>query len=179
MKSTSTRYGSVAVTIHWLSAGFILALLASGFRAASLVDGTAKTALLSLHVPLGMIILVLTVMRILWWLIADRKPDASTDSSALQAFTARIVHFLLYVFILVLGGSGTAMMIQSGAGDILFGASEAALPDFQKLAPRMPHGFAARAAIALTVLHVGAALYHHFIKQDGLLWRMWYGKRIA
>ena len=29
---------------------------------------------------------------------------------------------------------------------------------------------------ALVALHVGAALYHQFIRKDNLLSRMWYGK---
>ncbi|MEO4001768.1 cytochrome b/b6 domain-containing protein [Mesorhizobium sp. CAU 1732] len=30
--------------------------------------------------------------------------------------------------------------------------------------------------VALLLAHVGAALYHHFIRRDGLLRRMWYGR---
>ncbi len=66
MKSTSTRYGTVAVTIHWISALLILALLGSGFRAAGLADSAAKASLLSVHVPLGIRILVLTLARLAW-----------------------------------------------------------------------------------------------------------------
>ncbi|WP_208354324.1 hypothetical protein [Pseudaestuariivita rosea] len=55
MKSTPTQYGSVAVTIHWLSAIFILAMLGSGFRAASMTESTAKEAVLMFHVPLGIV----------------------------------------------------------------------------------------------------------------------------
>ena len=31
---------------------------------------------------------------------------------------------------------------------------------------------------ALIVLHVLAAIYHHFILKDGLIRRMWFGKRV-
>lgn len=30
--------------------------------------------------------------------------------------------------------------------------------------------------IALLLAHVCAALSHHLIRHDGLLWRMWYGR---
>ncbi|MBM3529390.1 MAG: hypothetical protein FJX62_14970 [Alphaproteobacteria bacterium] len=33
-----------------------------------------------------------------------------------------------------------------------------------------------RVLVALLALHVGAALYHHFVRRDGLLRRMWFGK---
>ncbi|MBT6314229.1 MAG: cytochrome B, partial [Alphaproteobacteria bacterium] len=43
MKSTSTRYGTVAVTIHWASALLILALLVSGMRAGDMAVEASKT----------------------------------------------------------------------------------------------------------------------------------------
>ena len=65
-KSTSLRYGTTAVIIHWLSALLILALLASGFRAANTFDPVAKAQLLSVHAALGFAILVLTLFRLGW-----------------------------------------------------------------------------------------------------------------
>jgi cytochrome b561 len=66
MKSTSNAYGTVAVTIHWVSALLIFALLGSGFRASSIVDSADKASVLSVHVPLGIAILILTVARVGW-----------------------------------------------------------------------------------------------------------------
>ncbi len=63
MKSSPTHYGSVAVTIHWLSAVSILAMLGTGFRAASVTESAAKEAILMIHVPLGVLILLLTLFR--------------------------------------------------------------------------------------------------------------------
>ena len=39
------------------------------------------------------------------------------------------------------------------------------------------HGLAANILLLLIVLHVGAALYHQFIRRDNLIARMWYGAR--
>ncbi|MEZ5813007.1 MAG: cytochrome b [Rhizobiaceae bacterium] len=174
MKSTQTRYGTVAVTIHWLSALAILALIGSGFRAASLADSAAKETILSVHAPLGFLVLALTLLRIAWWWFFDRKPDPVGGDAAWQSFSARAVHLLFYIVIIGMAASGIGMMVLSGAGEILFGGAERALPDFNDFAPRVPHGIGARAMVALLALHVGAALYHHFIKRDGLIWRMWF-----
>jgi len=35
-----------------------------------------------------------------------------------------------------------------------------------------------RLLMAMIALHVSAALYHTFILRDGLLRRMWFGKRV-
>ncbi|WP_415400976.1 cytochrome b [Tateyamaria sp. SN3-11] len=174
MKSTATRYGTVAVTIHWLSAIFILALIGSGFRAGSLVDSAAKASILTLHVPLGIIILLLTLIRLAWWVFADKKPPHVEGDPAWQTLSAKAVHVLFYIVILGMAASGIGMMVLSGAGSVLFGGADVPLPDFGDFLPRVPHGIGARLMIVLLVLHVVAALYHHFIKKDGLLWRMWY-----
>ena len=173
-KSTATQYGAVAVTIHWLSALLILALLGSGFRAASLTESDAKAQILMAHAPLGILILLLTLARITWWRFADRKPNAVAGSPKWQAWSAKAVHLLLYVIIIGMTASGIGMLALSGAGPTIFSAAPGPLPDFQQYAPRVPHGIGARAMVALLVLHIGAALYHQFIKKDGTLRRMWF-----
>ncbi len=173
MKSSDTQYGTVAVSIHWLSAFLILVLIASGFRAGGMEDTAAKAAILQVHVPLGITILLLTLARVIWWLFADRKP-ASIPMPTWQVQFSRAVHFLFYVVILGMTASGIGMMVLSGAGAIIFGASAETLPDFWDYLPRVPHGIGARAMIALFVVHAGAALYHQILKRDGLLRRMWF-----
>ena len=177
MKSTQTKYGSVAVTIHWLSAIFILAMLGSGFRAASMTDNAAKEAVLMFHVPLGVVILLLTLLRLFWWWRVDQKPNPVSGDPAWQTFTAKAIHVLFYVVILGMAASGIGILALSGAGGILFGAEAGPLPDFSEFLPRGPHGLGARLMLALFALHAGAALYHHFIKGDGLIWRMWFGAK--
>lgn len=174
MKSTTSNYGNVAVTIHWISAALIIAMLGSGFRATSLTDSPAKATILTAHVSMGAIILLLTLTRIAWWFFADNKPKAPAGDPAWQTASAKSVHILFYIVILGMAASGIGMMILSGAGSILFGGSADDLPDFTEFLPRGPHGIGARLMVTLFVLHVGAALFHHFVKKDGLIWRMWY-----
>lgn len=175
MKSTSSRYGNVAVTIHWASAALIIAMLGSGFRATSLVDSTAKATILTAHVSMGVIILLLTLARIAWWLFADKKPKAPAGDPAWQTASAKAVHILFYIVILGMAASGIGMMILSGAGSIIFGGNGVNLPNFTEFLPRGPHGIGARLMLVLFALHVGAAFFHHFVKKDGLILRMWYG----
>lgn len=174
VKSANNQYGSVAVTIHWLSVLLILALLGSGFRAADTTEPAAKAEILSIHAPIGIAILLLTLGRIGWWWFADRKPDPVAGMPVWQSRISGAVHLLFYVVILGMTASGIGMFILSGAGDILFGNAEGQLPDFWNYKPRIPHAIGARFMAALLVLHAGAALYHHFVKKDRLLRRMWF-----
>lgn len=173
-KSTATRYGTVAVVIHWASVVLILALVMMGFRADSLTDSAAKADILALHVPLGLAVLVLTLIRIAWWILGDQKPTP-LPMPRWQDRAARWIHTLFYVVILGMAASGLATVALSGAGPVIFGEVSGALPDFHAYPPRAAHGFGAMVLIGLFVLHAGAALHHHLIKRDGLLKRMWFG----
>ncbi len=42
---------------------------------------------------------------------------------------------------------------------------------------RVMHGVIAKIIFGLIGLHVLAVLYHQFIRQDGLIRRMWFGRR--
>lgn len=176
LKSTPTSYGTIPIVIHWLTALAILILLVSGFRAADMADSVAKAGLLRIHVILGVSVLLLTVARIAWWLLIDRRPADAAGTPRLQAIAAHAVHGLLYLVVLAMAASGIGMVAVSGAGDILFGGSGPTLPDFMEYVPRIPHGVGARALIALIVLHTAAALYHQFFLRDRLLARMGIGR---
>lgn len=175
LKSKSDRYGAVAVSIHWISAVLILALLGSGFQAGNAMDPTAKAAFLRVHIPVAIFVLLLTVVRIVWWWRFDLKPQPVQGSPAWQERLARAVHVAFYIVILGMVASGIGMMVLSGAAPDIFGSS-GTLPNFHDYLPRVPHGFGANLLLALLAAHIGAALYHHFIRGDGLLRRMWYSR---
>ena len=90
------------------------------------------------------------------------------SSSTKYGTIAVTIHWLSAV-ILGMVASGIGTIALSGAGSILFGADVGPLPNFSEVLPRVPHGLGARLMVALFMLHAGAALYHHFIKKDGLI----------
>ncbi|MFN4058391.1 MAG: cytochrome b [Roseinatronobacter sp.] len=169
LKSTPDRYGSVARVLHWITALAIFGLLITG-QMLETTDPSAGLTALSLHAPLGLSVLVLTLARLAWWGLADTRP--APLGKGLQVRAAKAAHFGFYVLMLGMGASGIAMMMLSGAGDILSGAATGPLPDFRDYLPRIPHGIGAKLMIALIVLHIGAALYHHAILKDATLKRM-------
>lgn len=174
-KSSTDRYGTVAVTIHWLTAIAIIVLLGLGLAAANAADPATKAGLLRAHVPLGVLVLLLTIFRIVWWFI-DRRPAPLAGMPRWQISAEAAVRVLLYAFILILGSSGIAMIILSGAGAVLFGGEPGPLADFWQYPPMRAHFLAAFALLALACLHVAAALYHQFGRRDGLLSRMGVGR---
>ncbi len=175
-RSTGTRYGAVPIAIHWITALALLGLLLSGFRAADMMDDVAKAGILRIHTAVGVAVLALTLARILWWIAVDRKPPYPTSLPRWQKIASSAVHGLLYVAILLMAGSGIAMMALSGAADIVWGGGAGPLPDFTRYPPRAGHGLGAMLLIALTLAHVAAALYHQFVLRDRLLARMGLGR---
>jgi len=83
------------------------------------------------------------------------------------------VHFALYAVVLVTASSGIATIILSGALPAIIGS--ATLPNLETVLPRAVHGIATRLMLGLLALHIGAALYHQFIRRDRLLSRMGVG----
>jgi cytochrome b561 len=80
------------------------------------------------------------------------------------------VHFLLYGAIIVMVGSGVAMLLLSGAGSAVF--SGGPLPRFSALPPFSAHSAVSKILLVLVVGHIGAALWHQLVFKDNLLARM-------
>ena len=173
LKSTSSRYGSVAILIHWTSALAIILALGAGLVGADTVVPLQQVAILRAHVVLGSLVLILTLLRILWWIVADRHPALPADQPHWQQLAAKAVHYAIYGVILLLGTSGITMLALSGAlGNLLAGTP---IPDLSGLVPRIAHGLLGRLMLLLLVGHIGAAIYHQFVRRDHLLARMGIG----
>lgn len=176
IKSTKTRYGAVAITIHWVTALAILGMLISGTVAVNTLDDATKTNILRVHAIMGVTILALTLLRIVWWWLIDRKPEDVAGMSALQARAAHWVHITLYGVILLMASSGLALLVLSGANLQIFGSAPPPLPNFDAFPPRSVHWLMSRLLLVLLVGHIGAALYHQFARRDHLLARMGIGR---
>lgn len=178
-KSSAHRYGAVAMAMHWVTAVAILGLLVSGLTMAGMTDAAddaAKQGIVRTHATIGVAVVLLTLLRLAWWLLADRKPGDPAGQPRWQVLAAKAVHGLFYVVIVVMGASGVATILLSGAGDILLGDAPGPLPDFMQYPPRLAHGLFAWTLMALIALHVAAALYHQFLLRDRLLSRMGLGR---
>lgn len=168
-RSTPTRYGSVAVLIHWTSAAAVILTFLLGWIAADVLV-TPPPGLLIVHVAMGVLVLALTLLRVVWWLAFDRLPAPPDGQPGWQALTAKIVHLGLYAVLVVMAASGIATMLLSGAMPILIAGGP--VPDFSELGPRLVHGLMSKLLLVLLALHIGAALYHQLIRRDNLLARM-------
>ena len=174
LKSTSTRYGSMAIAIHWASALAVILTFAAGFVVANVTPPGEQAPILAVHITLGLIVFALTLLRIVWWVAADKRPAPALGQPRWQEATAKIVHAGFYVLLILMASSGIVTILMSGALPAIVAGGP--LPDFSDLIPRIAHGVKSKILLALFVVHVGAALYHQLLRRDRLLARMGVGR---
>lgn len=175
MSTAPERYHPLLVALHWLTALLIFMALIAGFVLKTLPNQPEKILPLGTHMAVGILILVLLVVRFIVRLVTPKPAPATTGNRFLD-FVGRRTHELLYLVAALMAVAGIGVSSQAGLIGSVFQRNGQPLPeDFFVFPARYGHGYLAIALIALIALHVGAALYHHFIRRDGLLKRMWFG----
>lgn len=171
------RYHPLLVALHWIVAILLFMALFAGKVALPSLENTNpdKLAALSIHMGMGVTLLVLMLLRLLVrWRTAQPAP-ADTGNPLLDRL-ARLTHGALYVLVIAMAASGIALSVSSGLGDAVMGAGP--MPEsFRGNPARAAHGLLSNLLLLLIVLHIAAALYHQLIRRDGLMARMWFGRR--
>ena len=146
-----------------------------GVYMADLPFSPQRLKLYNWHKWAGTTILALSALRLLWRL--THRPPADLPMPAWQRSASHATHHLLYVLFFAVPLVGWAYSSAAGFPIVWFGVLP--LPDFvpvdKALADAIKpwHGYLAYAMAALVLMHVAAALKHHFIDRDSLLSRMW------
>jgi cytochrome b561 len=172
-------YRPAARYMHWLTVILIAGLVPVGlymtYRGNDLDiwDGLTN-ALYSGHKLTGFLLLWLVVARLLYRLTKGAPPDEPT-LDPLQKKLSHIVHWALYgllVAVPMAGWVGISLYPSLGIFG-LFDLPGIVAPN-KDMAGRalMAHKLMAFALIGLICAHIGAALFHHFIRKDGVLRRM-------
>jgi cytochrome b561 len=175
-------YSATARRFHWWTAALIAIQLPLGFSL--LVRGTwlniwdsVTDNLFSTHKLLGMIILCLVAARLIYRAI-DGAPDPEPGAPLWERLVANTTHWAIYALLVAvptLGWFGTQLFPALN----LFGLfSLPALVAPNKAASDWVlqlHGRLAAALFLLIIAHIAAALFHAFIRRDGVLTRMWPG----
>jgi len=173
MTTAQAQFNVRMRVLHWLMAVAVLAMLGIGVAmVASLAD---YNRLVSIHRPLGILILILVVIRFVNRLFSTLPPfPASMSSQERLAATASEV--LLYGLLFVQPLVGWAMLSAAGYPIVLSGSLH--------LPPILPHSVMLYAILRKThtvlayllfmafLAHFGAVLFHTLIVRDGLFSRM-------
>jgi cytochrome b561 len=162
------------MSLHWLIALLMIFLLVFGEDLIEQEYGVQMGP--ALHVSIGITILFLTVLRLMWRL-ANPPPAYPSGMVWWEKLAAKFTHLLFYVLLIVIPISGWLAIPEFledehlGGNLSLFGIPLPIAPSMD-LSMDDVHELASNFTILLLLMHVLAALKHHFINRDDVLRRI-------
>ena len=178
-------YSAVAIALHWLIAALLISLILFGWwmeDQREMIQSyeeflTVKSAF-NWHKTGGILVLLLSLAR-LGWRFTHPVPALPDGMTRWESMAARTSHVGFYVLMIGLPVGGYVAASAYGPEQPILFFDAITLPKlpvpqtegFQAFSGSM-HGAGAWALIALTGLHIAAALKHQFIDKDGVLARM-------
>ncbi|HWK46722.1 MAG TPA: cytochrome b [Stellaceae bacterium] len=170
--TVSIAYDRKTIILHWLTAALVVSL----WGVAQVIDlfpsGPLRVDARSVHIALGIGLIVTLVVRIAWRAGGGRRLEPAETGLLGAAGTA--VHYLLYALLIAELCLGVANVWVRG--DSLFNL--VTVPAFDPgnralgAAVGNLHGTVANVILIVAGLHALAALFHHYIRRDGVLRRM-------
>ena len=166
-------YDPVTKILHWLIFLAVAAQYAVGEFMPHIGRKTQETGLVWVHIVLGGIVLLLVVVAIAWRL--THPVPQLPELPGWQRLAAAATHWALYLLILVMTllGWAAANFARLAGDDVRH-----SLPALAKNGDRWAHTagdvhtFLVNVLLGLVILHVAAALYHHFFLRDKVLSRI-------
>lgn len=171
----NSAYTRTAVFLHWLLALGLVGTFALGFYMEGLSLSPSKLKLYSWHKWAGISLLALAVLR-LAWRMSHPAPALPASMGAWARLAAHVGHWALYGLMLLIPFSGWLMSSAQGFSVMWFGIVP--LPDLVSRDAALGgilkniHVTLNYVLLAAVTGHVGAALYHQFIKRDSIMARM-------
>ena len=174
--NTEEKFGLVGRGLHNLSALLVLVLIGHGWWMVTFAAREMRVTHYTWHASIGYALLALVVIRLLWrW--THTVPPVLAGSAPWERWAAHLGHWGLYALMLATSvlGWGLAGTFRTPLDAKLLGIipmPAIASADMHGQLEEM-HEIAAWSLAALIVVHVAAALYHHFIRHDNILRRMY------
>jgi cytochrome b561 len=169
------HYPATSKWLHWLVAACVLTTAPVAIAMGRVGEGPTQNLLYNLHKSLGVLILILMILRLINRLAVGAL-SAAPEIEPWQKAVSSAVHTSLYVLLIAMPIVGYIANSAYGAPTPFFGLFNlpAIVGKNEALATQLfaIHRWVGWLLIALVLMHVGAALYHHFIRGDSVLKRM-------
>lgn len=176
IKNSASRYGLLAIVLHWVIALGVIGLFVLGLWMDGLdyYDKYYREAP-HIHKSIGVLLISLVILRFIWRQI-NIQPAALPTHKTWEVVLAKVVHYVFYFILLCMLVSG--YLITTAGGDSLDVFNWFSLPSLIDSVPNLEdyagevHEILAFTLIGLVILHALAALKHHFLDKDSTLKRM-------
>lgn len=174
LKNTENSYGVVSRVIHWIMSVLITAMIVAGFVMVNLEPSSLKWQIYNAHKATGLVVLFLGILRILW-IFTNPQVEVPFELPRWQRILARLNHNLIYILLVIMPTSGALMTLTGGHDIDFFGLltikAFAENKEYSTVFWNI-HVSSAFLLVASSLVHIAAALYHHFIRKDNVLMRM-------
>lgn len=175
LQNTERAWGAVTKSFHWLVAILILGQLVLGTIAEEARVSPLKLDLFVWHKSIGVSILLLVILRVAWRL-KNPPPTAPAGIAIWEERLAKVGHGLLYLLMVVVPLTGWWVSDTSRIPFRLYWTvpvPDLMAPDrdLSELAADA-HGLLTKLLLAVVVVHILAALRHHFLLRNDTLLRM-------
>ncbi len=173
MSKEVRRYHPALIALHWLLG--VAVLLAIGFGALVL-DGMAnvnvhKPGLLRMHLTLGGLILLFTILRLVVRARTARPAPVATASPLADKVAIGAQH-LMYALTIFVAVAGMALAYSANLFAVLYQNAGSLPESFEGFGAHTAHGVLAYVLLGVIVLHLAGAFKQHFILKNGILSRM-------
>jgi len=173
----SRSYTRPARLLHWITASLLVLSFGLGLSMTRFIGDDLKIRVYGWHEWVGVTIFAATIARLVWRL-GHRPPPL--DVPWVERVGAGSVYVAMYVVLLAQPIVGWLMSTAFGFPVVYLGLVP--LPQIvevdRDLAARLQqiHFALAMTLVALFAAHIAGVLYHHLIRQDGVLGRMLPGR---
>ncbi|GMM72022.1 cytochrome b [Alteromonas gracilis] len=169
-----SRWPRLVVFLHWITAFAVIGMFASGLWMVDLTyySDWYKTAP-HWHKSVGLLLVAITVLRLATRAFTSRPPSLG---SATEKKLSRLGHTLLYTLMIALFASGYLISTADGRAIDVF--NWFAVPAVGELFNNQEdlagdaHFYIAWSVITISMIHMLAALKHHFINKDDTMKQM-------
>lgn len=167
----SEKYSKGTIIIHWVSLLLIILLIPTGFIMSDMEPGTAKLNLLRIHLLVGIVIFVLTLVRVLFFFRHKRPTKLETGKPLHNKLVVWIENSFYYLLIL-LCVTGIATIAMGNLGEAVQHADASLLPKNLDVPPLGAHKALAILLIILLIGHIGGVINHYLKNKENTIKRI-------
>ena len=166
------KYSVGSIVLHAVQGiGLLFILLSGSLVLSEMPNNIDKIDSFKIHMILGVVLLVLTFVRI-WFILKSPKVEPLPIKGFRQKLV-KINHILIYVVIAIMGISGIVTAQLAGLGDIVFFGSTQAI-QLDGITSALVHEVLAKVLMFLIVMHVLGVLSYAIKTKENILKRMWF-----
>ena len=167
--NTSTDYGLISKSFHWLSAAVLIIQIPLGMYLVDMDFSEKRLTIENIHVAVGISIFYLTILRLIYKTF-NPTPNLNNNIFPGQKIIAKLNHVFLYISILIITISGALKKLYNGEELNMFFFNLEIQDNFELAEIFYDiHILSNYTLIALISLHIFAVIVHKLLFKENLL----------